>query len=109
GLLVARWAMRALIVLTAGALSAGTTTPVELDATCVVFTLIVSTLTALAFGLIPAYQAGSAEPQAVLGRQGRGGTADRRQHRLRGVLVVAEVAIAVVLIVGAGLLLRTFS
>ncbi len=73
------------------------------------FTLIISTLTALAFGLIPAFQAGSAEPQAILGRQSRGGTADRAQQRLRGALVVAEVALAVVLIVGAGLLLRTFS
>ena len=95
--------------LTEGALSIGTTRAVELDDDLLAFTLVISTLTALAFGLIPALQAGSAEPQAILGRQSRGGTADRAQQRLRGALVVAEVALAVVLIVGAGLLLRTFS
>ncbi len=109
GLVLARWSTRALVALTEGALSVGTTRAVELDATCLAFTLVISTLTALAFGLIPALQAGSAEPQAILGRQSRGGTADRAQQRLRGALVVAEVALAVVLIVGAGLLLRTFS
>jgi putative ABC transport system permease protein len=109
GLVLARWSTRALVALTEGALSFGTSTPVALDATCLAFTLVVSTLTALAFGLIPASQAGSAEPQSTLGRQSRGGTADRAQHRLRSALVIAEVALAVVLIVGAGLLLRTFT
>ena len=109
GLLLARWSIRALVTLTEGALTIGTTRPVELDASCLAFTLIVATMTALAFGLIPAAQAGSASPQATLGRQSRGGTADRVQQRLRGGLVIAEVALAVTLIVGAGLLLRTFS
>ena len=81
GLVLARWSTRALVALTEGALSVGTTRPVELDATCLAFTLVISTLTALAFGLIPALQAGSAEPQAILGRQSRGGTADRAQQR----------------------------
>ena len=79
---------------------------VELDATCLAFTLVVSTLTALAFGLIPAAQAGSAEPAGHLGRQSRGGTADRAQHACAARSSIAEVALAVVLIVGAGLLLR---
>ncbi len=109
GLLLARWSIRALVTLTEGALTIGTTRPVELDASCLAFTLIVATLTALAFGVIPAAQAGSASPQATLGRQSRGGTADRVQQRLRGALVIAEVSLAVTLIVGAGLLLRTFT
>jgi predicted permease len=109
GLVLARWSTRALVALTEGALSFGTTRPVELDATCLAFTLAISTLTALAFGLIPASQAGNAEPQAALGRHSRGGTADRVQHHLRSALVVAEVALAVVLMVGAGLLLRTLT
>ena len=48
-------------------------------------------------------------PQAALREQSRGGTADSRHHRMRSLLVVAEVALALVLLVGAGLLLRTFS
>src|SRR4029453_17067684 len=109
GLVLARWSTRALVALTEGALSFGTSTPVALDATCLAFTLVVSTLTALAFGLIPASQAGSAEPQSTLGRQSRGGTADRAQHRLRSALVIAEVALAIVVFAGAGPLLRTFT
>ncbi len=107
GLVLARWSTPALIALTEGALSFGTAQPIELDARCLGFTLVISTITALAFGLIPAWQAGAAEPQTTLGRQSRGGTADRTQHHLRSALVIAEVALAVVLIVGAGLLLRT--
>src|SRR5207247_6394417 len=49
------------------------------------------------------------DPQAALREQTRGGTADRRHHRIKRVLVVTEVGLAVVLLVGAGLLLRTFS
>jgi putative ABC transport system permease protein len=76
---------------------------------CLVFTLVVSTVTALVFGLVPAWQASRIEPQMVLQAQGRGGTANRRDHRMRSLLVVTEVGLAVVLLVGAGLLLRTFA
>ena len=65
-------------MLTAGALTAGTAEPIRLDATCLVFTLAVSTITALVFGLVPAWQASRVEPQAALREQSRGGTADRR-------------------------------
>ena len=109
GLLVAYWATQALVMLTAGALTVGRTEPIGLDVTCLVFTLVVSTITALVFGLVPAWQASRVEPQAALREQSRGGTADRRHHRLRSLLVVTEVALAVVLLVGAGLLLRTLS
>ena len=96
-------------MLTAGALTVGSAEPIRLDVTCLVFTLVVSTITALVFGLVPAWQASRVEPQAALREQSRGGTADRRHHRMRSLLVVTEVALAVVLLVGAGLLLRTFS
>jgi putative ABC transport system permease protein len=109
GLILAYWATQALAVLTAGALTVGSHEPIRLDATCLVFTLVVSTLTALVFGLMPAWQASHVQPQAALREQGRGGTADRRHHRMRSLLVVTEVALAVVLLAGAGLLLRTFS
>jgi putative ABC transport system permease protein len=109
GLAVAYWTTQALVTLTAGALTVGRNETIALDATCLIFTLVVSTVTSLVFGLVPARQASQVDPQTALREQGRGRTADRRQHRLRSALVTAEVALAVVLMVGAGLLLRTFS
>jgi predicted permease len=109
GLVLAYWATQALVMLTAGALTVGVSEPIRLDSTCLMFTLVVSTVTALVFGLVPAREASRVEPQTVLRDQTRGGTSGRRQHRMRRVLVVSEVALAIVLLVGAGLLLRTFS
>jgi len=109
GLVLAYGGMLALVTLTAGALTVGSIEPIRLESTCLVFTLLVSTMTAVVFGLLPAWQASRVEPQMALRERTRGGTADRRQHRMRSVLVVTEVAMAVVLLVGAGLLLRTFS
>ena len=109
GFALAYWATRALVRLTAGALAMGTTAPIRLDATCLVFTVGMATVTALVFGLAPAWQGSRISPQAALAERTRGGSADRRQQRMRSGLVVAEVALAVVLLVGASLLLRTFS
>jgi putative ABC transport system permease protein len=109
GVAIAYWGTHTLVALTAGALTAGSSEPIRLDASCLIFTLVVSTATALAFGLVPARQASQVDPQAVLREQARGATADRRHHRVRKVLVITEVALAVVLLVGAGLLLRTLS
>ena len=96
GLAVAWWATRGLFSLTGGALAIGTTEPIRVDGTCLLFTVGVSALTAIAFGLMPAWQASRVDPQGALGERTRGGTADRRHHRLRGALVMAEVALAVV-------------
>jgi putative ABC transport system permease protein len=109
GVVIAYWATLALVAVTAGALTAGTSEPIRLDARCLFFTFAVSTATALAFGLVPARQASHVDPQAVLREQTRGATADRRHHRARNILVVTEIALAVVLLVGAGWLLRTLS
>jgi putative ABC transport system permease protein len=109
GLVLAYWATQALVTLSAGALTVGRAEPVRLDTTCLAFTFLTSTLTALLFGLLPARQASRVEPQAALREQTRTGTGDRRQQRIRRVLVTMEVAMSVVLLVGAGLLLRTFS
>jgi putative ABC transport system permease protein len=110
GIAIAYWATQALVALTAaGALTAGTSEPIHLDASSLMFTLAVSTATALAFGLLPARQASHVDPQSALRIRTRGATPDRRHHRVRRALVVTEVALAVLLLVGAGLLLRTLA
>lgn len=72
-------------------------------------TLAVSVLVALTVGLIPVFQVRRADLQAALKEEaGRGATADRSRSRLRSLLVVTELALAVVLAVSAGLLLKSF-
>ena len=109
GLALAYWATQALAAVSAGALTAGTSEPIRLDGLSLLFTFAASMATAVVFGLVPARQAGLAAPEAALRERARGGTGDRRHHRARRLLVVTEVALAVVLLVGAGLLLRTLS
>jgi len=108
GLAVAAMATRALVTVAPDTLTAGLDEAVGLNVAALWFTFGLSSLTALVFGLVPAWQAARTEPHAALQSRARGGTADRRHHRIRSLLVVAEVALAVVLLVGAGLLLRTF-
>ena len=72
------------------------------------FTLGVSVITGLAFGLAPAVQAWRTDVNAALKEEGRGDTGGHRQW-LRHLLVVSEVALALVLLIGAGLLIKSFS
>jgi predicted permease len=80
---------------------------VRLDATVILFTLGASLLTGLIFGLIPAIQATNENLVQGLQEGGRN-VGGRRTHRLRSTLVVAEMALAVILLTGAGLLIRSF-
>jgi predicted permease len=80
-----------------------------LDGRVVAFTAFLSIATGLAFGLVPAIQAGRTDLQAALKEAGRGGTGDRFGHLTRRVLVVAEIALALTLLAGGGLLLRSFA
>jgi putative ABC transport system permease protein len=70
------------------------------------FTFVTCSVTAVIFGLLPAARAAGADPHESLQGSGRGSAGDRR--RVRELLIVAEVALAVVLLVGAGLLIRSF-
>ena len=79
---------------------------VGLDYRVVLFTAVLTILTGIAFGLIPAMRASSPELQQSLREGSRGSTSVT--GRLRNSLVVAEVALAVVLVVGAGLMTRSF-
>jgi predicted permease len=72
------------------------------------FTFLVSLVTGILFGLAPAVQASRTDPKEGLQKGARGTTAGRHQNALRSALVVAEVSLACVLLVGAGLMLRSF-
>ncbi len=109
GVALASWATRALVARSVGAFGDASVVPIHVDARVVLFTLMVATATALAFGLFPAWQASHIDPQSVLREQTRRATAGRKQFRVRELLVVSEIALAVVLLVSSGLLLRSLS
>jgi putative ABC transport system permease protein len=79
-----------------------------MNQTVLIFTLFVSVLTGLLFGLFPALQASRAELSATLKEGGRS-IAGSARETMRKALLVAEVALALMLLVGAGLMLRTVS
>jgi putative ABC transport system permease protein len=78
-----------------------------LDLKVLAFAIVISLLTGVGASLIPAWRLVRADPQPVLREQGRGATSAPGQRRLSGLLVVAQVALAVILLIGAGLLIRT--
>src|SRR5689334_4361632 len=81
---------------------------VQVDWTVLSFALLVSLLAGLGFGLVPALQSSKAEIAMAMREGGRGSGTSAKTNRLRGLLIASESALAVVLMVGAGLLLRTF-
>lgn len=82
------------------------TTELKLDLPVLLFTLAVSLLTGLVFGLLPAIQASKVDFHETL-KQGGRGSLSAVGNRMRGALVVTEVTLALVLLVGAGLLVQT--
>jgi predicted permease len=78
---------------------------VALDSKVLLFTLVLSLITGVIFGLAPAVKATRTNLQEVMKQSGRGSSGFR--HRLQGTFVAAEVALALVLLIGAGLMLRT--
>jgi len=81
---------------------------VNLDLRVLLVTLGVAVLTGVVIGLIPALASGKPELTEALKEGGRGSTSGLRRNRLRNALVIAEVALALVLLVGASLLLKSF-
>jgi putative ABC transport system permease protein len=81
---------------------------IELDGAALTFTLLISLLTALFVGLIPALRTAAIDLDQSLKEGGKSGTSSSMQ-RVRGLLVVTEIALAVVLLAGAGLMLRSFA
>ena len=103
GLLVGHWGLALLMSLAPAGVLPGSLT---LDGRVMAFALVLTAATGVCFGLVPAIQASRPDLDGVLKEAGRGGSGSAG-HRFRDVLVVAEVTLSLVLLVGAGLLLRS--
>jgi putative ABC transport system permease protein len=106
GVLVAFWGID--LLRSASAASLPSTAVIKLDGTVLLFTLIVSLLTGIIFGLVPALAAAKTDLHDTLKEGGRSSTAGGRRSWLRNTLVVTEVALSLVLLIGAGLLIKSF-
>ncbi len=106
GLLVAAWGTSALGRL--ATLYLPRARDIGLNGAVLGFTALLSLVTGVVFGLLPAVQGSRSDLQAVLKDAGRGTSAGGARARLRAGLVVVEVAVALILVAGAGLLLRSF-
>jgi len=84
-------------------------TGVRLDGAVLAFTALAALLAAVASGLVPALRAARVDPQTVLREAGRGASAGRSRHRLLRASSVLQVALALVLLLGSGLMVRTLS
>ena len=105
GLALARWTVSAFVALSAEELPRAA--EISVDAAVIVITLGVSAFVGILFGLIPALRGSSTDVQQALRAGGRS-LAGVESHRLRTGLVVAEIAIAMMLVVAAGLMVRSF-
>jgi predicted permease len=107
GLMLALWGLDLLVALSPENIPR--LHEIKLDARVLAFTLGVSLVTGLVFGLAPALQASKLDLNSSLKEGGRGTTEGFGRRRMRGALVVMEVALTLVLLIGAGLMLRSFS
>ncbi|HXO20335.1 MAG TPA: ABC transporter permease [Thermoanaerobaculia bacterium] len=107
GVLVALWGTDLVVRLVPAGLPRAE--GIGMDGRVLAFTLAVSLLTGLTFTLIPGLQAARATLNETLKEGGRGGTDSPGRRRARGVLVIAELALSLVLLIGAGLMIRSFA
>lgn len=106
GLVLAQWCTTFAVKLAATALPLNT--PPALDVRVLAFTAAVSVLTGIFFGLLPAWQSSNPDLRNALASAGGRGTESAGNTRLRSAFVISQVAISVVLLVGAGLLIKSF-
>jgi len=105
GLLIAFWGTKAALGMLPGALPRSN--EVALDSRVLLFAIALSLATGIVFGLAPALKSSRIELQETLKESGRGLSGVR--HRLQGIFVAVELAMAVVLLVGAGLMVRSLT
>jgi len=105
GLAAAVWVVRAIVVLMPK--DTPRVEEIKLDYSVVLFTLGISLITGIVFGLAPAFQAAKTNLHDVLKEAGRGGSDTSRRLRLRNLLVVSEFALSLVLLIGAGLMVKS--
>jgi predicted permease len=105
GMLLASWGTKAALKVLPEALPRAQ--EIHLDARVFLFTLAASALAGILFGLVPAFKASRTNIQETLKEAGRGGSGAR--HRAQSVFVAMELALAVILLVGAGLMIRSLT
>ncbi len=106
GLLIASWGIQALVALSPAYIPRVETVAIDLGV--VLFLLAITAITAVIFGLVPAMHVASGNLSDALKEGGRGGSDGVFRHRLRGFLVASEFALAFMLLIGAGLMIRSF-
>jgi predicted permease len=106
GLLIAQWGTEALIKTVPQNIPRIST--IQLDAAVLGFTLFVSLVTGVVFGLVPAWQASHVDLNSSLKSGTRTGGGREGKGRVRNALIMAEVAVALVLLISAGLLIQSF-
>jgi len=106
GLLLAWWSLRALVAMAAA--SFPRVAEAKMDFPVLAFTILVSLATGILFGLAPAFHAAGHATHETLKEGGRGGSAGGAAQRLRGGLVMTELALSLMLLTGSGLLIRSF-
>ena len=109
GLVLGICASRSLAIFAKDAVAFGQMGAVSIDWRVLSFTLILSALTAVIFGFIPAWKASRPDLQSGMKGHAPGSVVGAVHNRFRSTLVIGEAALSVVLLVGAGLLLRTFA
>ena len=111
GLLIGYSGVRALLAINPGNIPriGEHASAISLDWRVLVFTLVVSALTGIFFGSIPAFSASRADLSMTLRESGSRSGSGLRQNKARAVLVVTEMSLALVLVIGAALLIRTFT
>ena len=107
GLLFAQWGTSMLLALKPEKLAR--LSGIHMDTRVLLFVLVVSVLTGIVFGMAPVWIAARADVAEALKESGRSTTASTMGHSIRGILVTSELAVALVLLVGAGLLIKGFS
>jgi predicted permease len=106
GLLVASWAVPLLVAVNPGGIPR--VSEIDLDPRVLAFALVVSLVTGVLFGLAPALKVSRPDLNEALKEGGRGTAGNPARSRVRSLLIVSEVALSLVLLVGAGLLIRSF-